>query len=121
LADIDNLFPLRLISVFAGTAALYVTYLLAKCVFGRTWVVIDVALLALDPLSLVWSGYARMSALEQLFVALAVLFFIRAITASRGNWVGSLLRTGWRSTPTSVRRCSGLPSFSYRSYSLDAA
>jgi hypothetical protein len=80
IADIDNLLPLRLISVVAGTAAVYVTYLLAKRVFGETWVAIGAAfLLALDPFSVLWSGQARMYALEQLFVALTALAFVDAI------------------------------------------
>jgi 4-amino-4-deoxy-L-arabinose transferase-like glycosyltransferase len=92
VADIDNLFPMRLISVFAGTAVIYVTYLLAKWVFGRTWVAVGAALLvALDPISLIWSGRARMYALEQLFVALTVLIFVR-VTA---GGVNRLRHLGW--------------------------
>jgi predicted membrane-bound dolichyl-phosphate-mannose-protein mannosyltransferase len=67
LADLDHLALLRLVSVVAGTAAIVLAWRLALYVTRNPLVALGAALLvALDPLSVQWSGHVRMYALLQL-------------------------------------------------------
>jgi hypothetical protein len=67
LADLDHLAILRLVSVVAGTAAIVLAWRLALYVSRNPFVALSVALLvAVDPLSVQWSGHVRMYALLQL-------------------------------------------------------
>lgn len=74
--QLDDLQAQRLWSVLAGTLAVWLAWLLGKRVTGSAgWGLAAAVMLALDPLSVLWSGYDRMYALEQaLAVGLALVW-----------------------------------------------
>ena len=81
LADGGNLFVPRLVSVAAGTAAILLTYRLARMVVGPGWAPILAAfLVALDPISVLWSGRLRMYSLLQVVVLVLAGFFVAALS-----------------------------------------
>lgn len=81
LGDLQNLGVLRLVSVVAGTAALYLGYRLAVTVTGDSRIgLLVAALIAIDPLSVQWSGHLRMYSLLQTFTLGLVWAFILLLT-----------------------------------------
>ncbi len=77
---LDDLHLMRLISVAAGTGAVYLTYRLAHTVTGRHTVAMLAAFfLAIDPMSVQWSGHVRMYALLQLIVVTLGWAFAAAV------------------------------------------
>ena len=75
-----DLFTLRLISVVAGTLAILAVFLLARQVTGRPWVGAAAAIaMAIDPVSIRWSGHVRMYALLELLAALMLLAAARLL------------------------------------------
>jgi hypothetical protein len=77
LVDHDDLALLRLVSVVAGTASIFLTYRLALRVgCARVVALFAAALVALDPASVEWGGYLRMYAPAQFFSLAAALLFI---------------------------------------------
>src|SRR5262245_61829720 len=84
--DYANLFPLRLFSAICGTVAVYLTYRLGRSVAGSTAVaLLAAALIALDPLSVLWGGFIRMYALLQVLVLLVAWLFLRALPRGDAN------------------------------------
>ena len=80
VGGIDNLFPLRLVSVLAGTATIFLTFRLTRAVAGSVGAaLIAAAFIAIDPLSIYWSGHVRMYAFAQAFATTAILFFVGII------------------------------------------
>ena len=68
LGDANLLVP-RLLSVAAGTVAILLTYRLARMVGISSWTAVVAAfLIAVDPVSVLWSGRFRMYALLQVIV-----------------------------------------------------
>ena len=80
IGSYQDLLPLRLLSVFAGTLAVYFAFRLGRLVTGSAAAGFVVAvLLAADPVSVRWSGMVRMYALLQM-VSLAMLWlFLQAL------------------------------------------
>lgn len=76
LAELEYLVMMRLVLVFAGTLAIYLSCRFGRYVTGDTRVGAFVAaLVALDPVSVQWSGHVRMYALLQvLTIGLAWAF-----------------------------------------------
>src|SRR5215217_6922458 len=64
--EIDDLFLLRAVNAVIGAITVYLTYRLARAVVGLSApALVAAGFVALDPLSVVWSGWLRMYALEQ--------------------------------------------------------
>lgn len=81
--DLADLKTMRWISAIAGVAALYFTYRLGREIARSAWpAVLAAGLLALDPISIQWSGHVRMYALLQALAALLVWLY--AIVLLRG-------------------------------------
>jgi hypothetical protein len=76
VGDLQDLHTMRLLSVLFGLLTVFFTYRLGLLLSREKWVgVVAAGLLALDPISVEWSGRVRMYApLEMLAVLLAFLF-----------------------------------------------
>lgn len=81
----DGLRPLdltvmRLVSVLAGTLAIYLVYRLGFLATRNAWVgVVAAGLVAIDPVSVQWSGHVRMYGLLQAITLGLALLFLRAL------------------------------------------
>jgi uncharacterized membrane protein len=79
-AGLDDLLPLRMLSVITGTLAVYFAFRLGRTVTGSSAAGFIVALLlAVDPASVRWSGMVRMYASLQLLSLVVIWLFIRAL------------------------------------------
>lgn len=80
VGGLDDLLPLRLLSVFAGTISVFFAYKLGRLLTGSAAAGFVVALLiAVDPASVRWSGMVRMYALLQLLSLIVIWLFLRAL------------------------------------------
>jgi mannosyltransferase len=75
----DSEVALRSLSVFAGTALVFVTYRLGGELFNRRVALIASFLAAISPLQIHYSQETRMYILASLWSGLAVLFFLRVV------------------------------------------
>lgn len=79
--DLDDLKVMRLLLVVAGTATLYLCYRLGRFVTGDAWVgLVMAALVAIDPLSVQWSGHMRMYGLLQMLTVGLAWAYIAMLT-----------------------------------------
>jgi 4-amino-4-deoxy-L-arabinose transferase-like glycosyltransferase len=76
-------FVARLPSLLVSGLTLPILYTVARKLFGQRTALLSVALLALTPEAVVWGGRARMYALLQLLVLLAIFFFYRCVLEAR--------------------------------------
>jgi hypothetical protein len=84
--DLDDLFFLRAASAVLGAVTVYLTYRLALAVVGSTATALLAAtLVALDPLSVVWGGWLRMYALEQMLAVVVAWLFVRQVGPEAGT------------------------------------
>lgn len=85
LADLGDLATMRFVSVIVGTAVIPIAYRFALRVTGHYVAAIAVAaLVAVDPLSVQWSGHVRMYALLQL-IAFGLAWVWTDIIAERAT------------------------------------
>jgi 4-amino-4-deoxy-L-arabinose transferase-like glycosyltransferase len=90
----------RLPSLVIGVLTLPLFYLVARRMLNRPVALLSVALLAVMPEAVVWGGRARMYALLQLLVLLAVYFFYRNTLESRPpSAIGGRPRNGAQPFP----------------------
>lgn len=88
--SLDDLLLMRMVSVVAGTAAVWLAWRFGAYVTGSAWTgVIMAVLVAIDPLSVQWSGHVRMYALLQALTLALAWVFLRVLTGRRGR--GDLL------------------------------
>ncbi len=81
LGGLDDLVAMRLLLVAAGTATVYLCYRLGRFVTGDARVGLAMAeLVAIDPLSVQWSGHMRMYGLLQLLTVALVWAYIVLLT-----------------------------------------
>jgi hypothetical protein len=86
----DDLFILRATSAILGAITVYLRYRLARVVVGSSApALLAAALVALDPVSVEWSGLVRMYALEQVMVVVIAWLFVRQVMPESGTAVGS--------------------------------
>src|SRR5215210_6422489 len=84
--ELDDLFVLRAVSAVLGTVAVSLTYRLARAVVGSTApALLAAGLVALDPVSVVWSGWLRMYALEQALAVAVAWLFVRQVVPVAGT------------------------------------
>ncbi len=76
---------LRLLSAFAGVATVPVAWGIGRELSSRRAAVACAALVAVNPLFVWYSQEARAYALFVLFAAMAMLYFLRALSAERGG------------------------------------
>ena len=95
-----DLYPLRLVSAIAGAIAIVLTFSLSR-IAGATapTALFAAALVAIDPASVHWGGYARMYALAQVLAMAVAILFLRSISAPSGtplrkNWATSAALSG---------------------------
>lgn len=104
LADIDNLQIMRMIPVVAGTITVYLCYRLGRYVTGDAQVGLAMAaLVAIDPMSVQWSGHLRMYGLLQALVIALAWAFARLLNGA-ASWRQILLVAAlyWASVFTHV-------------------
>ena len=78
----------RLLSVLAGVATIYIVFLIGNYLLGRKVAIIASVFLATSPLHIYYSQEARMYALSTLFVVLSVYFFLNLQKShSLLNWL----------------------------------
>lgn len=109
--DLEHLNTMRLLSVLAGTAAVAALFLFARHVTGSAAAGLLAALfLALDPVSVRWSGLVRMYALLQLVTILMLLCFLILLRrpATRRVWLG-FVALFWFGVFTHIAICMFLP------------
>lgn len=101
---LDDLLLMRLVSVAAGTGAIYLTYRLARTATGRYSVAMLAALfLAIDPMSVQWSGHVRMYALLQLIVvALGWTFAVAVRDGMSARRAAPIVALAWAAVLTHV-------------------
>jgi predicted membrane-bound mannosyltransferase len=87
-------FVARLPSLLVSGLTLPILYLAARTMLDRRVALVSVALLAFMPEAVVWGGRARMYALLQLLVLLAVYFFYRSVLDRTEN-TGARTVPGW--------------------------
>jgi 4-amino-4-deoxy-L-arabinose transferase-like glycosyltransferase len=86
VSPVDDLVLFRLPSVIAGVAAVYLLFRFCRTILGRADAAIfAAALLALDPLSIRWSGLARMYSLLQALSLAVVWLYFRLLMRPRGS------------------------------------
>ncbi len=102
--DLEDLFLLRLVSVAAGVAGVWLTYRLGRWAGGRAWVgVVAAGLVAIDPLGLQWAGNVRMYALLQALCLAIVWVFLGAVARpDRWRSAASLAGLFWLASFTHV-------------------
>jgi uncharacterized membrane protein len=77
---------LRVPSVFAGIATVFVIYLIGKKLFTKQIGIVAALLLATSPLHIYYSQEARMYSITALLVSLVVYFWIRATVDRNRKW-----------------------------------
>lgn len=78
MLDYSNLFPLRAVNAIFGGAAVWLTFRLAREVIGsEIAALVAAALVALDPLNVLWGGFIRMYALLQVLALVIAWLFLR--------------------------------------------
>jgi 4-amino-4-deoxy-L-arabinose transferase-like glycosyltransferase len=105
--DLEHLETMRLLSVIAGTAAVAALFLFARHATGSPVAGLLAALfLALDPVSVRWSGLVRMYALLQLVTILMLLCFLILLRrpATRRVWLG-FIALFWLGVFTHIAIC----------------
>ncbi len=105
--DLEDLAVLRLVSVLAGVTAVFLTYRIGRLVTGAAWGgAFAAALVAIDPVSVQWSGHVRMYALLQaLTLALVWILFrlvVRPEDVPPRHLPAALVVTFWLATFTHV-------------------
>ncbi len=102
-SDLGDLAVLRLVSVVAGVAAVFLTYRIGHVVTGTSWGgVFPAALVAIDPLSVQWSAHVRMYALLQALTLALVWILLRLTVKPEGvpprRLLAMLVMTFWLAT-----------------------
>jgi hypothetical protein len=76
-----NLLVPRLLSVAAGAASIFLTYRLSRMIVASGWMAVVAAfLVAVDPVSVLWSGRFRMYALLQVIVLVLACCFVAVLS-----------------------------------------
>lgn len=109
-ADPGLLFiPSRLAMVALGVACVWLTYLVARRLFGYPTALIAAALLAFNPLHIFWSQVIRTDIHATVFMLACVLFSLRIIEEGRlrhyvvaGAFVGLAAATKWPSALVAI-------------------
>jgi hypothetical protein len=71
---------MRIPSAIFGAVAVYLTFLLGRMVAGAAGpALLAAALVAVDPLNVLWGGFVRMYALLQVLTLVAAILFLRAL------------------------------------------
>jgi uncharacterized membrane protein len=111
ISPVDDLVWFRLPSVVAGTIAVLAMYRLALMVLGRhDGALFATFLLAIDPLSVRWSGLARMYGLLQALTLVVLIFYLRLIYEERNRRASVLLIAAFASaTFTHIGICVFIP------------
>ena len=107
----EHIESMRLLSVVAGTGAVAAVFLLARFVTGSVvMALLSSVLLALDPVSVRWSGIVRMYALLQLVTILVLFLFLVMLQrpASRRVLV-TFIALFWFGVFTHIAICLFLP------------
>lgn len=102
--ELEDLHLMRLVLVIAGTVTVYLGYRLGRAVTGDSRVGIVTAMfMALDPVSVQWSGHVRMYGLLQALTAGLAWAFIALLTKGR-SWGRAALVTAlfWAAVFTHV-------------------
>ncbi|HEV2074224.1 MAG TPA: hypothetical protein VGR29_11350 [Thermomicrobiales bacterium] len=109
--DLDNLALMRLVPVAAGTLAVFLGYGLGRYVTGNPWIgAAMAALVAIDPISVQWSGHVRMYALLQvLTVGLAWAFIHLLMRGPSKRRVATVVALFWLAVFTHVGATLLLP------------
>jgi len=82
--DIDDLIVMRTVVVIAGTITVYLCYRLAREVTSDARVgLVMAALVAIDPMSVQWSGHLRMYGLLQALVIALAWAFVRLLNGDK--------------------------------------
>lgn len=93
--DLNDLATMRLVAVLAGTLTLFLCYRLGVAVTGEVWVGLAMALLvAIDPVSVQWSGHVRMYGLLQAVAVGLAWAFVTLVNRERSwplAWLTGLL------------------------------
>jgi uncharacterized membrane protein len=108
---LDDLLPLRMLSVVAGTIAVFFAFKLGKLVTGSSTAGFILALLiAIDPASVRWGGMVRMYALLQLVALVVIWLFLRALLRPpRRNELAIMVAVFWFGVFTHIAICLLLP------------
>jgi uncharacterized membrane protein len=111
VGGLDDLLPLRLLSVFAGTISVFFAYKLGRMLTGSAAAGFVVALLiAVDPVSVRWSGMVRMYALLQLISLIVVWLFLRTLLRPPvRRELGIMVALFWVGVFTHIAICLLLP------------
>lgn len=115
---LDDLVPLRLISVFAGTAAVLFAYLASRAMIRSSAIAVFVAgVITIDPVSIRWGGLVRMYALLQLLSLIVVWLLARALNAkpNRRELI-TMVVVFWIGVFTHIAICLLLPGMVIASY-----
>jgi Dolichyl-phosphate-mannose-protein mannosyltransferase len=78
--DLQDLDTMRFVGVIAGVLMVYFVYKLGRELTDEAWpAVLAATMVALEPMSIRWSGYLRMYAPLQMFTAMLAYFFALVI------------------------------------------
>ncbi|MCC6792573.1 MAG: glycosyltransferase family 39 protein [Thermomicrobiales bacterium] len=111
IGGLSDLLPLRMLSVFAGTLAVFFAFKLGKTLTGSAVAGFVIALMiAVDPASVRWGGMVRMYALLQLVALVVIWLFLRALLRPpRRNELAILVAVFWFGVFTHIAICLLLP------------
>lgn len=94
--------PGRVAMAVFAVATVYLTYRLAREMFGRRTALVAAALLAVDPVHICWSQIIRSDAMACFFMLLSMLAALRIIRTDRWRdhvlaalWLGAAVATKW--------------------------
>ncbi|HET7095304.1 MAG TPA: phospholipid carrier-dependent glycosyltransferase, partial [Thermomicrobiales bacterium] len=80
LLDYLHPLPMRIPSAIFGAIAVYLTFQLARSISeSLAAALLAAAFVAVDPLNVLWGGFARMYALLQVLALVTVMLFLRAL------------------------------------------
>lgn len=100
---LEDLVVMRGVSVVAGTIAVYLVYRLGAAVTSDDRIGVLAALfVALDPLSVQWSGHVRMYGLLQVLTIAFTWLLVRAIRSPTLGVLGSLVVVFWAAIFTHI-------------------
>jgi hypothetical protein len=78
--DLDDLSTMRFISVIAGVLTVYFVYKLGRVLTNQAWpAVLAAGMIAIEPMSIRWSGYVRMYGPLQMFSMALAYCYARVI------------------------------------------
>jgi hypothetical protein len=78
--DMENLSTMRFISVIAGVLMVFFVYKLGRVLTGEAWpAVLAAGMVAIEPMSIRWSGYLRMYGPLQMFSMMLAYCYARVI------------------------------------------